>query len=446
VITLTKNLMKRTLPPAAWERFRNRTWRYVRPITVDYCPVVLPWFPAARAGTGAGALHRLATSFHWRNEWSPMTALCVVVGAVRWPFQFAFDAGRAFARYAGGVERQHGVSRWSQLRGLVRLGLGSNVPPLYFYRFRMFEPANAVRAAEYIHAEEMDVLYPTLAVDLPSDVPLRHKEAFYEHASRHGLPVVPPVATFADGEILEWHDGRRGELPQTDLVLKPVDMACGRGFERWTWDESACRWHRQAQALDEAGLLARCRNASKAHRHILQRRITNHRDLVRLAGNGLSTIRVVTFRRPHGETGVLLACLRMPTGRLEVDNFEAGGIAAPIALHSGVMGKAVAKDPRRGAFPIHPDSGAQIEGVEVPLFKESIDATLAAHNHFPWVPFVGWDVVVTDGGPLLLEANPNWCVELAQIVMGSPLGESAYPDIFLAHLACRSADVAPVTT
>jgi hypothetical protein len=136
----------------------------------------------------------------------------------------------------------------------------------------------------------------------------------------------------------------------------------------------------------------------------------------------------------------------MPTGRLEVDNFEAGGIAAPIALHSGVMGKAVAKDPRRGAFPIHPDSGAQIEGVEVPLFKESIDATLAAHNHFPWVPFVGWDVVVTDGGPLLLEANPNWCVELAQIVMGSPLGESAYPDIFLAHLACRSGDVAPVTT
>jgi hypothetical protein len=443
VITLTKNVLKRTLPPAAWERFRNRTWRYVRPITVDYCPVVLPWFPAARANTGASALHRLATSFHWRNEWSPMTALCVAIGAVRWPFQFAFDAGRAFGHYAKGVERQHGVSRWSQIKGLVRLGLGSNVPPLYFYRFRLFEPANAVRGAEYIHAEEMDVLYPTLAVDLPSDVPLRHKEAFYEHASRRGLPVVPPVATFADGDVLEWHDGRHGELPRTDLVLKPVDMACGRGFERWAWDESARRWHRQGQSLDEAGLLARCRDASKTHRHILQRRITNHRDLLGLAGHGLSTIRVVTFRRPDGETGVLLACLRMPTGRLEVDNFEAGGIAAPIDLQTGVMGKAVAKDPRRGAFQVHPDSGARIEGADVPLFKESIDATLAAHSHFPWVPFVGWDVVVTDGGPLLLEANPNWCVELAQIVMGSPLGESAYPEIFLAHLASRNGQRAP---
>jgi hypothetical protein len=446
VITLTKNLMKRTLPPSAWERFRSSTWRFVRPVTVDYCPVMLPWFPAARATSGAGALHRLASSFHWRGQWSPVTALCVGVGAVRWPFQFAVDAARAFSRYAEGVERAHGLSRWQQLKGLVRLGVGSNVPPLYFYRFRLFDPANASRGAEYIHADEMDVLYPTLAVDLPSDQPLRHKEAFYEHATRHGLPVVPPVATFADGEVLEWHDGPRGELPRVDLVLKPVDMACGRGFERWEWDETAGRWCRQGQALDNAEFMARCRLASRGHRHILQRRITNHRGLAALAGHGLSTIRVVTFRRPEGETGVLMACLRMPTGLLQVDNFEAGGIAAPIDLQTGVMGRAVAKDPRRGPFAAHPDSGARIEGVAVPLFRESIDTTLHAHRCFPWVPFVGWDVVVTDAGPLLLEANPNWCVELAQIVMGRPLGDSAYPEIFLAHLASRSGHSTPVTT
>jgi hypothetical protein len=289
----------------------------------------------------------------------------------------------------------------------------------------------------------MNVLYPTLAVDLPSDLPLRHKELFFEHATRHGLPVVPLVAVFADGDLLEWHDGPRGELPRTELVLKPVDLACGRGFERWAWDETVSQWRRQEQALDEAAFLARCREVSTGHRHILQRRITNHRAMAGLAGNGLSTIRVVTFRRPSGETGVLLACLRMPTGLLQCDNFEAGGIAAPIDLQTGLMGKAVSKDPRRGAFAVHPDSGAPIEGAVVPLFRESVDATFSAHECFPWIPFVGWDVVVTDGGPLLLEANPDWCVELAQIVMGRPLGETAYPEVFLAHVAARKGGASP---
>ena len=437
MITLTKNALKRVLPAPAWERFRSRIWRYVRPVTVDYCPVVLPWFPGARTNDDVGALHRLASSFHWRNQWSAVTAICVGMGALRWPFQFAFDATRAFRHYSRGIADAHGISRWSQLRGLLRLGLGSNVPPLYFYRFRLFHPANASRGDKYIHAEEMNVLYPTLAVDLPSDLPLRHKEAFYENARRHELPVVPPVATFSDGAVLEWHDGRDGELPPTDLVLKPVDMACGRGFQRWTWDESGGRWRRHDGALDARAFLAHCCEVSKAHRHILQRRIANHRDMAELAGHGLSTIRVVTFRRTGGETGVLLACLRMPTGLLQVDNFEAGGIAAPIDLETGVMGKAVAKDPRRGAFNVHPDSGAQIEGAVVPFFRESIDATLSAHRCFPWMPFVGWDVVVTDDGPLLLEANPDWCVELAQIVMGRPLGETAYPEIFLEHVAAQ---------
>lgn len=437
MIELTKRIVKHVLPEPAWNRFRSRAWRYMRPITVDYCPVVLPWFPGARPDADIAQLHRLASAFHWRGRWSAVTALCVGVGAARWPFQFVLDAARQFRRYAPGIAGQYGVGRWTQMKDLVRLGLGSNVPPLYYYRFRLFEPRNRARARLYIHAEQMNVLYPALSVELPSDAPLRHKEEFFESARRHHLPVAQAIATFAKGQVLHWYVGAKGELPPADLVLKPVDMACGRGFQRWAYHPPAGTWRRGDMELDAPGLVDYCCGQAEGHNHILQPRLVNHRALAGLSGQGLSTVRVVTFRRPSGETGVLLACLRMPTGTLQVDNFEAGGIAAPLDAQTGVLGRAVAKDPRRGLFSSHPDSGAPIAGETMPCFDASIRLTLDAHACFPWMPFVGWDVVVTDNGPLLLEANPDWCVELAQAVMDRPLGETAYPRVFLEHLAAQ---------
>jgi hypothetical protein len=125
----------------------------------------------------------------------------------------------------------------------------------------------------------------------------------------------------------------------------------------------------------------------------------------------------------------------MPTGGARVDNFAANGIAAPVDLETGRVGKAVAKDPRRGSFAAHPDSGGAIEGIVVPCWEEACALATRAHGAFPWLPTVGWDVVVTPGGPIVLEANPNWCVELAQIPSGRPLGETAYPAVYLAHRA-----------
>jgi len=436
MIGLIKSGIKRALPPSVWESFRARSWRYVRPLTVDYCPIMLPWFAGARRDDGIGRLHRLATSFHWRDTWSATTAAAVSIAALRWPFMLLWDSVSAFRRYGSGVRARHGVGRTRQALDIVRLGVGSNVPALYYYRFRLFDPANARRASAYLHAEEMNVLYPTLSVELPSDVPVRHKEAFYEAGRKAGLPVVPAIATFADGRALEWYASAR-QLPPVDLVLKPVDMACGRGFQRWAYDNGGQTWQRGDQRLTAEELLAYCGRASIEHRHILQARLTNHRALADLSGDGLSTIRVVTFRRPSGESGTLLACLRMPTGALLVDNFEAGGIAAPIDLATGTLGAAVAKDPRRGTFTRHPDSGAPIEGYRVPYFGEALHAALTAHAAFPWLPFVGWDVVITDDGPLLLEGNPDWCVELAQIVTNTPLGETLYPEIYLEHLAAQ---------
>ena len=433
-----KNILKHILPRPAWERFRDKWKHYLQPLNVDYCPVRLPWFASTRRADEIGELHQLAMSFNWLNERSVLTTICVAVGAICWPFQFLIACGKVFHRFSGYVKRTYQISRLTQFCGLIRLGVGSNVPPLYYYKFRLFKPEKAVNASAFIFAEEMAMLHAMLMNKLPPETPLSRKELFFEHALLYGLPTTNTIATFVDGNVLKWYGTREHSLPACDLVIKPVDEGSGYGFELWSYNDESLTWRRGEKVLDAAAFIQHCCSlTTQGHMHILQQRLVNHSMLLPISGRGLSTIRIVTYRTVDGNVGVIVACLRMATGASHVDNFEVGGIAAPVDLATGVLGVAVAKDIRCGTFTHHPDTHGQIEGLTLPYFAEALDLTQRAQSCFPWVPFVGWDVVITDNGPLLLEANPYFGIELPQIVIGQPLGLTQFPAIYLQHIAAQ---------
>jgi hypothetical protein len=266
------------------------------------------------------------------------------------------------------------------------------------------------------------------------------KFSFFEQCQKFGLPTVDVLGVFMGGTVEHWYGSSADELPECDLIFKPTDTACGRGVERWNYDAQKVTWNRGKCEYDRRAFLDYCCRTAQSKRYILQPRALNHPSLVALAPKGLCTARIVTYRRPDGESGILFSCLRMPTGGESVDNFAAGGIAAPLNLETGILGHAVAKDPTRGTFERHPDSAAPILGRAVPFTREAVELVMQAHDHFNWIPFIGWDVVITEEGPVLLEANPQWCFELTQIVLGKPLGETVYPEVFLEHLTAQQSN------
>ncbi|WP_164103330.1 sugar-transfer associated ATP-grasp domain-containing protein [Candidatus Laterigemmans baculatus] len=434
---ILKHVAKRLVPRAVWNRLYGRWWDDILPLTVEHCPMMLPWFTSAKRNDPASCLHRLALGFDWQKPPSAFRTCCIWTALLLWPFRFISETFQAFRKYGPGTRKICGLGFGRQLREIVRFGLMSNVPASVYYKFRLFSKANGDRANSFIHKDELSVLFTTLMSRLPSDRPLSDKQAFFEGGLEHGLPVVHAIAVFGPNGSQKWYTDAAGELPKCDLVLKPVDLLCGRGFQLWTFDEGAGNWRRGDRVLDEGAFLEYCFETAGERRHILQVRLRNHSLLAPVAVEGLCTIRTISFCRPGGEPELLMACLRMPTGSSHVDNFEAGGIAALIDLETGALGAAVAKDPTRGSFEHHPDTGAPIAGMKVPLFPEAVALTLRAHARDRWMPFVGWDVVITPAGPCLLEANPDWCVELAQIVSGVPLGETLYPEIYFEHLAAQ---------
>ena len=183
----------------------------------------------------------------------------------------------------------------------------------------------------------MSVLYPTLAVGRPADSPLRDKELFFEHGLRHGLPVVPAIAFFGNGALKRWHASPAHVLPEADSVLE------ARRRRRRQWFP-AVDGRRREEGLAtrrpgarRIGVLEHCARCSVLHRHVLQRRLRNHPQLQALSGKGLSTLRIVTYRSGDGTEGTLAECLRMATGQSAIDNFDAGGLIAPIDRSSGTL-------------------------------------------------------------------------------------------------------------
>lgn len=94
-----------------------------------------------------------------------------------------------------------------------------------------------------------------------------------------------------------------------------------------------------------------------------------------------------------------------------------GGVCASVDLASATLGMAVSLSANNHLVweSSHPETGEPIEGVVIPGLKECIEGMLKAAAYFPFCPLIGWDVVMTENGFSILEANPMPSLDLIQI-------------------------------
>ncbi|MBX2921249.1 MAG: hypothetical protein KF746_03580 [Chitinophagaceae bacterium] len=145
--------------------------------------------------------------------------------------------------------------------------------------------------------------------------------------------------------------------------------------------------------------------------NLLEAYVVQHDDLMRLSPAALNTVRIVT-QYNDGQAEVLLAFIRVSVN-LSIDNLSAGNyganFGAPIDLKSGkISGPGMYIDVTKADEYYHPVTKVSLVGFQIPLWNESIDLAKKAANHTPQNRSVGWDVAVTNQGPVLIEGNHNW--------------------------------------
>jgi hypothetical protein len=98
----------------------------------------------------------------------------------------------------------------------------------------------------------------------------------------------------------------------------------------------------------------------------------------------------------------------VPAGRIAAANLTQGGLAAPIDLAAGtICGPALQYHSRLGVVfrDRHPDTGHEFRGYPVPMLDDDDALGLRAYQAFPSLYFIGWDIAITQKGPVLIEGN-----------------------------------------
>lgn len=175
------------------------------------------------------------------------------------------------------------------------------------------------------------------------------------------------------------------------LISKPAASTCGKGVEKLAKsdfsDEKALWEHLRENG---SGLIEDC--------------LAQHPDLSAIYPHAINTLRIVTVLGRDTKPHVVYAFIRIGNGGRFVDNINAGGMAAPIALENGVIEYA-AFDKDSNYYETHPETGCPIVGRQIPCWQESLRICEQAATMVPGLGYVGWDIAVTPDGPVLIEGN-----------------------------------------
>ncbi len=148
---------------------------------------------------------------------------------------------------------------------------------------------------------------------------------------------------------------------------------------------------------------------------LLQERLFDHAYLQAVVcKKTLQTIRITTYRETNKSYRLLFWWLKLVIGNNISDNFSDGRTGNLVAFGSNnsgqLLGARTLVEGEVGLTTIHnhPETGKPFKQIEVPLWREAIETTLHAHQYFPDCKALGWDVALTSGGPIILEANAWW--------------------------------------
>lgn len=153
--------------------------------------------------------------------------------------------------------------------------------------------------------------------------------------------------------------------------------------------------------------------------YIIQERIVQHPQMNRLCSTAVNTIRLLTLLTAKEDVIAFRAGLRIGREGSNVDNCAKGGVFVGIDMNTGkLLKKGIIKPPYGNTVFQHPDNGIVFEGFEIPYFKEAVEIAKKLHSKLYRIHSIGWDIAITQDGPVFIEGNSKWEISGTQAAVG----------------------------
>jgi hypothetical protein len=302
--------------------------------------------------------------------------------------------------FQGFIKQKKGISVPSQWIRIIYNVLRYKISILEYYQFRFFEKNHEEKlfwaGTGYMY-EFQKIMNPPAERDILDD-----KRKFYQKYREFFVHHV-----FTQDELRGHPENLDLLFQSTKVVFKFSDGKCGVGVEIV-----------ETSTIKKEHVLSFMTNKKL---DMVESFIIQHPDLQALAPNAVNTVRIFTQLNRNNEVEIL-GCRQRLSIYSTVDNMAAGNVAAPINEQTGIIeGPGVYSDITKDPETIHPVSGLSIVGFQVPYWRECLDLAKKAALKHPQNRSIGWDIVVTENGPGLIEGNHDWCKLVWQLPVNQGL-------------------------
>jgi len=141
---------------------------------------------------------------------------------------------------------------------------------------------------------------------------------------------------------------------------------------------------------------------------IFEKRIHQTRQMHVINPSSLNSIRIDTALYPDGTVKIFKAFALFGRSSKCISNCgESDNVTADVDLNTGMMKTVVHFKGYRNIVPVthHPDSGLQIDGARIEQWDYIKSQVIEFHQKIPFIKVIGWDVVMTEKGVVVIEMN-----------------------------------------
>ena len=148
---------------------------------------------------------------------------------------------------------------------------------------------------------------------------------------------------------------------------------------------------------------------------LIESKIKQHTEIAKLYPNSVNTVRIDTLLTLKGDVVFGNAFLRLGRNGRTVDNWSGidCGIAVKIDMKVGAL-EEFGETYTSEVFTHHPNTSVSFKGYSIPYWDEIIELVHKLAKLFPEIRSIGWDVAITNTGPVIIEANSDYSLQLSQ--------------------------------
>ncbi|MFA7329609.1 MAG: sugar-transfer associated ATP-grasp domain-containing protein [Candidatus Delongbacteria bacterium] len=323
-------------------------------------------------------------------------------GQIRHELQVSRDYWRCepFFYYRYGLYRRDRLLTDEQLRQYV---------PEYVFFTLYFPLYNASPLANVISNKiACSLLFDSVGIRRAQPVGFSLKGALYD-AQMHRVD---------EAGFLQLVDRQRGRR----VFIKPEDGKGGQGVLALDVSESGIMQDSGGGPMKGEDLLRRCQMTDM----ILERGLVQREEINRIHASSVNTFRIAT-ECVKGRARILYSSLRIGTGSKVVDNFCQDGLVAGVDSLDGHY-LPVAFNQWNTTYRSHPESGFVFEGNRVEAWSEISAFVLEAAERLPFYRHLGWDIALSVDGPVAIETNLGWGVDLPHLLFGGLRDMMRFPE------------------